>query len=283
VNGYITDDTTQVITNAAKNRYIPLFGIGAQYKTTNTTNIYANISQAYSPVTYEQITPYAVASRIDPNLKDAKGYNADLGWRGTWGNYFNFDVDAFYLAYNNRIGLIELTDANGNPYSYRTNVANSLHKGIETYIEFFPTKLLHINNGVGNISFFNSFSFIDARYTSGPYKGNFVEYAPQTIERFGLTYSRKIFSTTFMISNTAKSYGDATNVIQSSDPIAGIIPAYTVMDWSVTCKLKHYNIKFGTNNLADTRYFTIRTNEYPGPGIIPAIGRSFYAGFGAKF
>src|SRR5258708_17549086 len=43
--GYITDGTEEVGTDSARNRYIPLFGIGAQYKTTHTTNIYANISQ----------------------------------------------------------------------------------------------------------------------------------------------------------------------------------------------------------------------------------------------
>jgi hypothetical protein len=33
----------------------------------------------------------------------------------------------------------------------------------------------------------------------------------------------------------------------------------------------------------NAKYFTTRTDEYPGPGIIPAIGRSIYVGFGAKF
>lgn len=284
VNGYVTDDTSQLNSNRSKNRYIPLLGIGAQYKTTATTNVYANISQAYSPVTYDQLTPFATNSKIDPNMKDANGYNSDFGWRGTFGNYFNFDLSAFFLEYNNRIGLIELKDANGNPYTYRTNVANSAHKGFETYIEFCPTKMLHSPSSFGNISFFNSFSYIDARYTTGQYSGNFVEYAPKTIERFGLTYSKKRFSTTFLISNTAKSYGDASNTVSSTDPVVGIIPAYTVMDWSASCKFNNnYDIKFGVNNLADEKYFTKRTDEYPGPGIIPAIARSFYFSFGVKF
>jgi Fe(3+) dicitrate transport protein len=280
--GYVTD-ANQIDVNNSKNRYVPLLGIGAQYRTTTSTNIYANISQAYSPVTYDQLTPFSSISKIDPNMKDANGFNSDLGWRGTFGNYLNFDVDVFYLAYNDRIGLVELTDENGNPYTYRTNIANSIHKGIESYIEFIPTKLLS-NNSFGNLSFFNSFAYIDARYVSGPYNGNFVEYAPQTIERLGITYSRKTFSTTFTISSTAKSYGDASNVEYSSDPVAGVIPAYTVMDWSASFRFKHnYNIKCGVNNLADTKYFTKRTDEYPGPGIIPAIGRSIYIGFGAHF
>jgi Fe(3+) dicitrate transport protein len=87
-----------------------------------------------------------------------------------------------------------------------------------------------------------------------------------------------------LISSTAKSFGDAANSkTPSADAIAGIIPAYTVMDWSSTLKIRNFNIKVGVNNLSDERYFTKRTDEYPGPGIIPSIGRSFYLGFGVKF
>jgi Fe(3+) dicitrate transport protein len=78
-------------------------------------------------------------------------------------------------------------------------------------------------------------------------------------------------------------FGDASNAMQSDDPVAGYIPAYTVLDWSASAQLKNYSLKFGCNNLTDKAYFTRRTDEYPGPGIIPAVGRSFYAGFVAKF
>jgi Fe(3+) dicitrate transport protein len=282
--GYITDDNDSILNvNRSQTRFIHLAGIGFQIKTSNTTNIYANCSQAYRPTDYSNQTPIGVSSKIDPNLKDASGYNADLGWRGTVNSYLNFDVGGFYLVYNNRIGIETLTDANGNPYTYRTNVANSLHKGIETYIEINPIKMLTDSSIIGSISFFNSFAYIDARYTSGEFKNNYVEFAPNTINRFGIIYSIKHFSTTFLISNTAKSYADANNTIFSNDATVGIIPAYQVMDWSATIKIKNFNIKLGVNNLADTKYFTLRTDEYPGPGIIPSIGRSFYIGFGAKF
>ncbi|HEX9511178.1 MAG TPA: TonB-dependent receptor [Puia sp.] len=282
VKEYITDGN-EVGTDLTKDRSIGLFGIGAQYKTSGTTNIYGNISQAYSPATYDQLTKFGSTARVDPNLKDSKGYNADLGWRGTVGNYLNFDVDGFWLAYNNRFGTVQLIDASGNPYLFQTNIANSVSKGIEAYVEFRPTKLLK-DSRAGNFSFFNSFAYIDAKYTTGPYKGNAVEYAPKVINRLGVTYSKCSISTTFLLSTTTKSYGDASNVVYSTDPSAGVIPSYTVMDWSATLKLKgNYHFKGGVNNLADRKYFTKRTTEYPGPGIIPAIGRSFYLSFGASF
>ncbi len=119
---------------------------------------------------------------------------------------------------------------------------------------------------------------------TGEFSGKSVEYAPKVIERLGVTLAVPRFTTTFLISHTAQSFGDATNAVTASDDgVAGLIPAYTVMDLSGTLKLNRFNVKLGANNLADTRYFTLRTAEYPGPGIIPSIGRSVYLGVGATF
>ena len=65
--------------------------------------------------------------------------------------------------------------------------------------------------------------------------------------------------------------------MRSDDAVVGFIPAYTVLDWSATARLgSHWRIQAGVNNVADRKYFTRRTDEYPGPGIIPSIGRSGY-------
>jgi Fe(3+) dicitrate transport protein len=39
----------------------------------STTNVYANITQAFRPVLFSDLTPPAVTDVIDPNLKDASG------------------------------------------------------------------------------------------------------------------------------------------------------------------------------------------------------------------
>ena len=108
------------------------------------------------------MAPFGVAAKIDPNLKDAFGFNSDLGFRGTLKNYLNFDCSLFYLQYNNRIGTEVLTDAQtGSSYAYRTNIGNSVHKGVESYIEFNLLKYLRETSKRG-LSIFNSYSFIDA-------------------------------------------------------------------------------------------------------------------------
>ena len=187
------------------------------------------------------------------------------------------------MAYNNRIGIVLQTDpTTGNEYSLRTNIANSVHQGIESYVELNILKLINTTSKYG-FSIFNSFAYIDAKYTSGEFKGKRVEAAAQTINRVGLIFNSNHFSSTFQLNSVGDAYGDASNVKTSEDPIAGYIPAYAVIDLSATYKIKNYAIKVGSNNLTDKAYFTRRTDEYPGPGIIPSVGRSFYVGLSAKF
>ncbi len=280
--GYKQEDAEKIITNESRPRSMPLFGVGTEYKASSNTNLYANISQAYRPIDYSQVTAFGITSKIDPNLKDANGFNADLGFRGTVKNFLNFDIGLFYLAYNKRIGIVLMNPGAGNEYTLRTNVANSVNKGLESYIEFNLLKYLHPGSDKG-LSIFNSFALIDAKYTQGEFKGNRVETSPGYINRTGVTYADNRFSATMQVNNTGDAFGDATNVKRSEEPAAGYIPTYTVFDISATYRIKQFSLKAGLNNVTDKAYFTLRTDEYPGPGIIPSIGRSFYAGISLKF
>ncbi|MEO6357458.1 MAG: TonB-dependent receptor [Ferruginibacter sp.] len=280
--GYKEEDGNKIITNESRQRNIPLFGIGAEYKIFCNTNIYGNISQAYRPIDYSQLTGFGITSKIDPYLKDANGFNSDFGYRGTVMNYLNFDIGLFYLAYNKRIGTVLINPGTANEYTLRTNVANSTHKGLESYIEFNLLKYLNTNS-IKGLSIFSSLSFINAKYTSGEFKGNRVEASAKYISRVGATYSNKKLSCTIQVNNVGDAFGDASNIKESADPVAGYIPAYTVMDLSATYKFSRYSLKAGLNNFTGKAYFTRRTDEYPGPGIIPSTERSFYVGIAAKF
>lgn len=281
--GYSIVDGDKLLSDAKRTRTFTLFGVGSQYKISRNTNLYGNISQVYRPIDYGQIEPFGVTSKIDPNLKDSKGYNSDLGYRGTIKNYLNFDISGFYMAYNNRIGVtLESDPVTGDLYSIRKNIANSVHKGIESYVEFNFIKYFNPNSTFG-LSIFDSYSYIDARYTNGEFKGKRVETATKYINRIGLNFSARNFSTTFQINQVGDAFGDASNAVTSDNPVAGYIPAYQVIDWSTTYQYQNFAIKLGCNNLTNKDYFTRRTDEYPGPGIIPAIGRSLYIGFNAKF
>ena len=281
----------------------PLFGLGLEYKFT-TTNIYANITQAYRPVLFSDYTPPAVTDVIDPNLKDASGFNADLGFRGTYKNYLNFDFSLFYLSYNNRIGGIRQfvnNDPTQGTFIYRTNLGETVNKGIEGFFNLNFTKLFEIDKPYGNLDLFASVSFIDSRYTdfrifntSGTapnvtitetnLDGNRVENAPRYIHNFGLSWSNTNFSSTLQYRMSGKIFTDANNTTTpSANGVTGLLDDYRVFDLSTEYRfLKNYNIRAGINNLLNEEYATRRAGGYPGPGILPGEGRTFYISVGAK-
>ncbi|GAC1384458.1 MAG: TonB-dependent receptor [Ginsengibacter sp.] len=271
--GYVSDT---VLVNTTKKRSLSLFAIGSEYRINSKLSFYQNISGAYRPIDYAQLSPIGVSSMIDPNMKDEKGFNIDFGIRGEVNNILHLDCSIFYIGYNNRVGTISLIDSStGEPFTYRTNVGNSVHKGFESYIEweilntFKPSSLLHF-------SIFNSFGFTDARYTSGSYKNNRVETAVKFINRTGLKLKNRTFSTTLLYNITGSAFGDANNIYVSSNPIVGFIPGYHTLDLGGSINIKKIKLKAGINNILNSTYFTRRTDEYPGPGILPSEGRNFY-------
>jgi Fe(3+) dicitrate transport protein len=291
MEGYINTTQTGVLSPEKRVRKFLLYGIGSEWMITEKTNVYANYSLAYRPVTFSELTPSATTEIIDPNLKDASGFNADFGYRGTVKKYLSFDVGVFYLHYDNRIGtLIE------NGALYKTNIGTSVSKGIESYIEINPIKIFTESVKFGSVSLFASNSFIDAKYvewnnpliSNDPTKSiedKRVENAPRQIHRFGATYYLKGFSATFQLSSVGDVFTDAANTeAPNAAGTIGKLSAYKVMDASFTYKFKeYYNLKAGVNNLADVKYATRRAGGYPGPGIMPGNGRTIFVSFGFSF
>lgn len=288
-----------MLQNQKRSRGFILAGVGAEYHLTSMTEIYANITQAYRPVQFADLTAPPTTDVIDQNIKDAKGFNADLGFRGRFGSYLFFDVSAFYLQYNSRIGIIVQQRTDGSFYNYRTNVGNSSSKGFEGLVEFSPVKAFAKNAKWGDINLFISYGYTDARYgnfkiisknssnqlVESNLKNKKVENAPENIVRSGLTYSYKGFSLTAQVSYVDDSFSDANNTVTpTANAQNGIIPSYTITDLTATYRVNNnLNIKTGINNLTNEKYFTRRAGGYPGPGALPSDGRNFFISVGAKF
>ncbi len=289
--GYINTTKTGTLNSNKRVRQLLLYGIGSEFKVTEKTNLYGNYSLAYRPVTFSELTPSATTEIIDPNLKDASGFNADFGYRGNVKNYLSFDVGMFYLHYDNRIGTLT---QNGAPF--KTNIGTSVSQGVESYIEIDVVKIFTEKSKVGSISFFASNSFIDAKYVkwNNPAIANDqaksienkrVENAPQYIHRFGATYFLKEFSATFQLSSVGDVFTDAVNTeTPNATGTIGKLSGYQVMDASLSYKfMEYYNFKAGVNNIADQKYATRRAGGYPGPGIMPGNGRTVFVSIGASF
>jgi Fe(3+) dicitrate transport protein len=261
-------------------RHFLIGGIGASYYQSEKVQFYANISQNYRAINFNDLNSSIKGLQVNPNLQDETGYSADAGMRGNISGVFNYDVSVFMIHYNNHIGTVDTADANFNDFRYRTNIAASRNIGLESFAEL---ELLHFfKPGLKDtrLSVFSNLALINARYVSSKepaFNNKKVELAPDVIFKSGLSYIYKRFSASYQVAYTTSQFTDATNATFTANAINGLIPAYTVMDVSAEYKLsKVFILQGSVNNLANAKYFTRRADSYPGPGIIPSDARSFF-------
>ena len=259
----------------------PLFGINASYKPAEQLELYGGWSQAYHPMLFKDLIPSSTFEKVDSAIKDATGYNAEIGFRGSW-RFLRWDLSGFLLRYNDRFGTLSLTDQGGNFYTYRSNVGNSLTKGVEVFIQ--ADWLLGSRTG---LSLFTSTAFIHARYTEGQVKvgntnatikGNKVESAPDLISRNGISLRYRKAGISMLYSYTSSSFADALNTIEppKATGAVGLVPAYGILDMNASFRIsRNLEARLNINNITNKDYFTKRPSFYPGPGIWPSDGRNF--------
>ena len=242
---------------------------------------YASAAQSYAAVSFNDLRVSNPNFRVDANLRDSRGYTAEAGLRGKIGElwpWLTFDVGAFFLRYNDRIGIV-----GGN---LRTNISDARSVGAEALVELHPANLgfrddLNRYFGLEDFTLFGSYGHTNARYlhSENPaFQGKRVELAPRHVLRAGVSVECERLGYSWQIATTTNQFADATNAaVPNAAATVGIIPAYTVQDVSVSYRFPQLvRLAGGVNNLTDRRYFTRRASGYPGPGILPSDGRSFY-------
>ncbi|MFM7022092.1 MAG: TonB-dependent receptor domain-containing protein [Flavobacteriales bacterium] len=267
--------------NRTNFRSFLLAGIGMSYKKSEKAELYGNISQNYRAINFNDMRIVNVNLKVDPNLKDESGYSADVGIRGNMKQIFNYDVSLFFISYNDRIGSLLLVDsALFNIYRYRTNISDSRNYGIESFLELDILKMIKGKQNKSGLSVFTNVAWLDARYINSEqsaFENKKVELVPSIFVKTGITFKRKNLKATYQYAYTGEQFTDATNSRYTSNAVNGVIPAYYVMDFSMEYIYKRFTFSGGINNLSNNLYFTRRADGYPGPGIIPSDGRSFYA------
>ncbi|MFD2935846.1 TonB-dependent receptor domain-containing protein [Spirosoma flavum] len=285
--GTITRDLAGNIINATRTnelrtngRQFVLGGLGISYKPTAQLDVYGNISQNYRSITFSDMRIANPSSVIDPNLQDEKGYSIDLGVRSTQTTLYNFDVSAFYLNYNNRIGEVQFYDANDRVLRRRGNIGQAVIMGLESYAEGDFLRLANpLNPNLSGVIFVNV-ALIHSTYKASEIAGvtgNQVEFVPNVNLKSGVRLGYKNLKASFQYTYLSNQFSDATNSREGGvSAVIGLIPAYAIMDASLSYQFSRFRLEGSLNNLANTAYFTRRATGYPGPGILPSDGRGIY-------
>lgn len=268
------------VDNKENKRQFLLGGIGFTCNLQKPVQLYANFSQNYKAINFNDLRTLNPNLRVDSSLQDEKGYSTDIGIRKSSG-IFNFDVSFFLINYDNKIGSILSADTtNFLIYNLRTNVSQSRHYGVETYAEADVWKWLKGEGATTSVSLFVNFSLIKARYVNSrdaSIEGRHVEFVPDAVFKTGLALRRKSWSVSYQFSCTGEQFTDATNARFTDNAIDGLVPAYSVMDLSAEYWYnRHFSLLGSINNIGNAYYFTRRADSYPGPGIVPSDGRSYF-------
>jgi Fe(3+) dicitrate transport protein len=292
LSGRSNNVTSGIMEIQEKKRFILLGGLSSNFqlyaKQRMKWSLYANATQNYRPVMYSELLPSSTTEIVAQEMNDVTGFTSEFGTKGVFMDRkgpITFDVNAFYLKYNGKIGAYNVNNA-----PYKTNIGDVISKGIEAYVEWSFFNPFFKNSSTSEmLSVYMSGTIQDARYVtwnnpalaqdpSISIQGKKVEYAPSQLLRTGLNYDFKGWSFNYQFSFTGSVFTDAANtVLPNSTATVGQLKAYSIHDISLSYKFnKNYQVKFGVNNLLNEMYATRRSGGYPGPGLLPSQGRSLY-------
>ncbi len=279
--------------NRTFERTFVLLGLGATYGINSETELYANISQNYRSVTFSDIRVVNPTFQVDQNITDEDGYTADIGVRGRVKNILSFDVSAFALHYNNRLGEIlkaaTRVDENGNEIEtgglvrFRGNIGNAFMYGLESFADWSMKETFLPEMEKIRLNYFVNLALTSSEYVSSErnnVEGKKVEFIPEVNLKTGLNFGYHNLLGSLQYTYFGQQFTDATNAPQDVNDnqrgIEGAIPAYDILDLALSYTYKKWKLEAGINNVLNNSYFTRRATGYPGPGIIPADPRTFY-------
>lgn len=244
---------------------VPLFGLGMAYHVTEESQVYANVSEAYRPLTWSDAIPNEANQTVAGDIRASKILSKELGHRGQT-KFLNWDVSAFYLRYENKIALVN---------NVVKNSGAGRHQGVDIATEFKLSNIFQDLKKTGNFNFYSNVEFLDARFTRGGLNNNAPQYAPKTIARSGLIYSKEdLLKIALMGVFVSEHFGSDDNSSERG------IPSYTVFDLTAEYTFqKNWMVSGGVNNLLDKNYYSRVRSD----GIIWALDRNFYAGVTYKF
>jgi len=262
-------------------RSFVLLGVGLSYKPTTALELYGNISQNYRSVTFNDIRITNPSLTVDPDITDEQGYTFDIGARGNFHRLVSYDVGAFFLSYEDRLGVILREVSDIQEERFRGNIGDAVTYGIESFVDWNVWETFSANEDFKLNTFIN-LAITESEYTSSQennVEGNKVEFIPDVNLKTGIGFGYKNFLGSLQYTYLGEQFTDATNSprdLESQSGIVGEIPAYDILDLSFSYTYKRFKLETGINNVLDNSYFTRRATGYPGPGIIPSQPRTFY-------
>ncbi len=273
--------------NKILRRSFALLGVGVSYKKSDRLQFVGNISQNYRSVTFSDIRVVSPTFIVDPDIQDERGYTLDLGVKGRLSKILSYDLTAYSVLYDDRIGIILDRSAN----RVRKNIGTAIIAGTEALVNINFARWLSPVERNYKLNAFANLALTTSQYLDSEERnvvGKRVEFVPTINLKSGINFGYKNMELSYQLTYLSQQYTDVQNSEIAADGdirngIIGPIPSYTISDLSFSYKFKSFSINSGINNLFDQAYFTRRATGYPGPGIIPSDPRTYFVSLSYRY
>ncbi|MEL6131939.1 MAG: TonB-dependent receptor, partial [Bacteroidota bacterium] len=229
-----------------------------------------------------------------PNITDERGFTLDLGVRGRLKSFLSYELGVFNLNYDGRLGEVLRAETRlnadgeevetGRVIRFRGNIGRAQMFGLESLLDWNIQRTLLAQFDKLRLKAFVNAAFIGSEYVASEIPGvvgNQVEFIPNTNIKTGVNFGWGNLLGSLQYTYLSEQFTDASNAPQditdNQSGIRGTIPAYQIVDLSLSYTYRSLRLETGINNLLNAFYFTRRATGYPGPGIIPSAPRSWYA------
>lgn len=260
----ITVTTENFIDDRKRSETFNVFlgGLGTSYDVTTNSQAYANVSQGFKPVGFGTVLAQAnPLTEVKGDLAASYVYNYELGYRGDVTRW-NWDVSGYWVHYQNQIVTTGNTITNGRSARYRGVEASLTHKNV-------------LSHNVHALDLYANANFLDAQFLKGTNNGNRTMYSPPLTVKYGAIYKHgEKWRTSLLATYLTGHYADDA---ESDDRY---IPSYQVFDLLAEARIgQNWSVNGAINNLLDKTYYS----RIMASGILPMMGRNFYAGATYKF
>lgn len=256
-----------------------LLGFGALYELGGDQQVYANVSQGYRPMRFDDIgNPSSnLSPQNDPD--SARALNIEFGLRGRPLAGLYYDVSAFRIELEDKIEQRQISASD----ILRINSGDSRHQGLEASLEWDVLNPSGTADASSLLLFANA-ALLDAEITrseNAALIGNDPAFAPERILRAGALYrSAGGIKLGLTASHVSEHFWQDSNAAGAGGAIAAVVPSYSVVDLSAEVPLNDsVSLLGGVGNALDEDYYS----RVRGDGIEPAQQRSYYFGVSLRF
>jgi len=236
-------------------------GVGVGYSVLDNLMFFAGVHRGYAP---PRITD---TQRLAPE----QSWNLEAGSRYSAGQWLNAEAAIFHMDNQNQ--LFPSSVVGGPPL---ISGGRTRHTGVELSTSVDIAQL----NGWGfNLPYSLSYTYVDARFASGPFAGNRVPYAPEHLLTARLMFIHPLgFDAQLGGTFTSAQFTDSENTkLATASGEQGVIGRRLVLDGRVayTFKPLGVGVYISGKNLTDARYIASRAPA----GIQPGMPRQVMLGF----